>query len=392
MRFSKTFTLAGENMDPAGENRSEGKKFRTMNSKIIAVAIALIIIASGFTVYYAVTGYRNSNKSITVYTYSTFMAYGSNETNARNAVFHNFETNYGVTVNVKYLTTGLLQTLNASKGHQTADIVIGLTNMNGVQAVKDGLLVKYTPPGASDINTSLKTEMGSASPYITPYEYSYLGLDYNKSYFGTGNLTPEFSTLANGTYAKNLLLQYPSQSNTGEGFLLWEIAYYKYVLGQNWTTWWLNVKTNVTGHIYDSWASSFNQFETGPNTNMVVSYLTDTAYNSYFGYGNSTGSAVTYHNSKAYGWRTIYGIGIVNGSSNIGLDREFINYFLSPTVQNEIPQNEWMYPSNGTIVLPASFGTIQNQNSIYALNNYINATEINRNIQNWEIEWLNIMA
>ncbi len=378
-------------MDPAREDNNRPKRYSSYRRKLIAVAAAVIVIAAGFTVYYSILNARQPGKSITVYTYDSFFAYGLNKTNARNAVFHTFESEYGVTVNVKYIKGSLINTLYSERNHPRADIVIGLTNMNGIQAVKEGLLAKYTPPADGYINSSLLKGLGTASSYLAPYEYSYLGIDYNKTYFGTDNLTPAFSDLSNRSMASNLLLQYPTSSNTGQGFLLWEISYYKYVLGENWTGWWKDVKNYTAGHIYNDWATSFNYFDTGPNTRLLVSYLTDPAYNSFFGYGNSTGSTLSFHASKAYGWRTIYGIGIVNGSQNMTLDREFINYFLGPSVQNEIPQNEWMYPANQTIGLPGSFNAIQNFGQVYPLNNYLNATEIYNNVKSWDTEWLNIM-
>lgn len=379
-------------MDPAREEKEGVRKYSPFKMRIIALAAAVIIIVAGFAVYQFSLNKAPEGKVLNVYTYDTFMKYGSDNASARSTVFETFAHEYNVTVNVHYIKSGmLLPTLETQKGNPQADIVIGLTNMNGVQAVNDGLVLNYTPSATSYINSSLKSEMGSANGYITPYEYSYLGIDYNRTYFGVQNLTPTFSYLSNSSVAQNLLMQYPSTSSTGLGFLLWEIAYYKYLLGENWTKWWLDIKPYTGGHIYSDWTTSFGYYDTGPSTRMVVSYLTDPAYNTYFGYGNSTGSTVTFHDSKAYGWRTIYGLGIVNGSGNLALDRAFVNYFLSPTVQDLVPQNEWMYPANSTISLPSSFNSIQNFGHIYPLNDYLNATEIASNYQEWEFEWSNIM-
>ncbi len=384
-------------MDPARDNGPKGGKYRSYRSRLVALVVAVIVVIAGFSIYYGMINRPTGEKTLTVYTYSSFMAYGQNKTNAFNAVFGTFENAHHVKIVIKTPANGILQQLQAEKNNPQADIVIGLTNMNGVIASSQGLLVNYTPPADRYINSSLTADMGSASSYITPYEYSYLGIDYNKSFAnGTsfapnGNFTPSFSNLTNSVLASNLLMENPTTDDTGLGFLLWQIAYYKYVLhDNNWTDWWNATAQYTSGHIYDSWDTAFGYFGTGNNTNLVVSYLTDPAYNQFFGYGNSTGSTVAYHNGKAYGWRTIYGIGIVNGSSNIALDKEFVNYFLSPTVQNEIPTNEWMYPANSTISLPPVFNGLPDQNNIYPLNNYITASDIASNIQAWETQWLNL--
>lgn len=376
-------------MDPARDNGRE-RKYRPYRKRLLAVIIAVIVIVAGFALYYSEINRSSGNKTLTVYTYSSFLAYGANKSQAFNTVFNHFEQQYGVKIIVKVPTAGLLQTLSSQKKNPQADIVIGLTNMNGVQAARKGLLVNYTPPAHSYINTSLLKEMGSASNYITPYEYSYLGIDYNKSFVGGNVFQPSFQNLTTSSNASNLLLENPTVDDTGEGFLLWEIAYYKYVLNENWTKWWNETKQYSSSHVYSSWDSAFSYFNTGGNTNLLVSYLTDTAYNNYFGYGNNTGSSVTYHNGQAYGWRTIYGVGIVNGSQHLTLDREFVNYLLSPHVQDVLPTNEWMYPANSTIALPQSFGVLPDQTNIYPLNNYITASTIADNIGTWETQWLTI--
>ncbi len=376
-------------MDPARDKRSAWKRLRPFEKRLVAVAVALVLIAASFSAYYELSLKGGGKRTLVVYTYSSFMAYGANKTAAFNTVFGTFEKDYNVNIIVRTPSLGLLPTLQAQSKNPQADIVIGLTNMDGIVAEQSGLLVKYTPPASQYINTTLKNEMGSASAYLTPYEYAYLGIDYNKSVFQPpgGTFTPAFQDLTNSTAASNLLLENPITDSTGEGFLLWEIAYYQHVLNENWTIWWNAVNPYVGGHIYPSWDQAFAQFETGPGTNLVASYLTDPAYNEYFGYGNGTGSTPVYHSGTAYGWRTIYCIGIVNGSKNISLDKEFINYFLGPTVQNEVPQNEWMYPANETIALPASFGYAVNQSTIVPLNDFLNASTIAENLQSWELQW-----
>lgn len=377
-------------MDPARDGPEKTERYVSYKKRIAALAVAVVIVVTAFSVYYTVANRPSGENTLTVYTYSSFMSYGLNNTTAKNTVFQSFEHQYGVKVNVRYIQSGLLQSLE-SKSSSRPDVVIGLTNINGIQAVENHLLLKYTPPGEGYVNTTLLSEMGSVAQYLVPYEYSYLGIDFNKTFVKNESFTPTFSDLLKPSNASNLLLQNPISSATGEEFLLWQIAYYTYILHENWTSWWQAIKPYTNQHIFTDWASSFSSFGTGAGTDLLVSYLTDPAYNQVMGYGNGTGSTVAYSNGTAYGWRTIYGVGIVNGSANIGIAKEFVNYFLSPTVQNLIPENEWMYPANSTISLPASFGLIVNPGLIHPLNQYIDATAISRNLSTWENEWLTIM-
>lgn len=380
-------------MIPADNNRKKRKKYRGYRGKFYALVIALVVTVAGFSIYYFIENQRPSGNVLVVYTYPSFMQYGLNNTSALNTVFKTFEKEYNVTIEIKTPSAGVFNALNATRSHPQADIVIGLTNMNGISAVQDGLLIPFASPEDAYINSTLLSEMGSAAQYLTPYEYSYLGIDYNLSYSGNGSFEPSFADLATKANVSNLLMENPVYDDTGLGFLLWEIAYYSYVLHQpdNWTSWWTQVRDNSTGlpnHVYDGWDSAFGAFNQGNGTNLVVSYLTDPIYNVVWGYP-PIGSSVTYHNGSAYGWRTIYGIGIVNGSTHLQLDKEFINYFLGSTVQSLIPENEWMYPAaNTSSYLPPLYNsTLPDQSSIIPLNNYMNASYVSSNINSWKLEW-----
>ncbi|MGC8505458.1 MAG: thiamine ABC transporter substrate-binding protein [Thermoplasmata archaeon] len=372
--------------------REEGRRLKPFEKKIIGIVIAVIVVIAGFSIFYGLESRKPSGNVLVVYTYGSFMEYGSNPNQTYAKIFGTFEKEYGVTIEVEKPQAGILQTLEAQKSDPQANIAIGLTNMNGIQAVKDGLLVKYTPGADSYINSTLLKEMGYASQYITPYEYSYLGIDYNRTGTGSGVFQPTFQDLLSSSNLSNLIVENPTTSNTGAGFLLWEIAYYEFILHENWTKWWNSSLPvlNKNQNIYTDWSSAFSHFESASNKSLLVSYLTDPAYNNYFGYGNDTGSTVTVHNGTNYGWRTIYGIGIVNGSGNLSLEEKFVNYFLGGLVQNEIPDNEWMYPANSTISMPPYYNVTMNQNSIVPLNDYINATAIYDNFETWETEWLAI--
>lgn len=375
-------------MDPTRERRNGGLK--PFEKKLIGIAVALVVVIAGFSLYFVMNSTHSSNNTIVIYTYGSFLADGSNKTQAYNQVFSPFEKEYGVSIKVEVPTDGILATLEAQKKNPQADIVIGLTNINGIQAVSDGLLVKYSSPADRYINSTLLQEMGYAAQYMTPYEYSYLGIDYNHTNFPDGVFSPTFQDLLNPENASNLIMESPATSSTGEGFLLWEIAYYQYILHENWTGWWSSIKSYASSNLYSSWSSAFTKFESSPKSAFMVSYLTDPSYNVYFGYGNYTGSTVTLYNGTEYGWRTIYNIAIVNGTGQTSLDEKFINYFLSGNVQSVLPTNEWMYPANMTVPLPSVFSANMNQSGIIPLNQYINAEMIQANIQTWITEWLSI--
>jgi thiamine transport system substrate-binding protein len=377
-------------MDPADERERGIKGLKPFEKKILGIVVAVIVIVAGFAIFYSIENKKPSGKTIVICTYGSLLTYGAHKNQTYNTVFGTFEKEYGVNIKIITPSVGCLPALESRKNNEVANIVIGLTNLNGIHAARDGLLVKYHAP-ENNINSTLMAEMGSASSYLTPYEYSYLGIDYNKTGFTSGQFNPTFGNLLTKQNASNLLMENPTTSDTGEGFLLWQIAYYENILHQNWTTFWSSIKPYDANNIYDSWSTAFTAFESASPQTLMVSYLTDPAYNVYFGYGNDVNSTVTSYAGKEYGWRTIYNIGIVNGTGNLTLEKDFVNYFLSPTVQNQIPTNEWMYPANETIAMPPSYSATMNQSEIIPLNNYISAEDIYLNSGNWILQWQALM-
>ncbi|HEV8050600.1 MAG TPA: hypothetical protein VGP88_08410, partial [Thermoplasmata archaeon] len=92
-------------------------------------------------------------------------------------------------------------------------------------------------------------------------------------------------------------------------------------------------------------------------------------------------------NGTSYGWKTIYGVGIVHGTRHLALDQAFVDWFLSGTVQGEIPTNEWEYPANETVPLPSVYQSAIDPATITALNDQVTPSEIAADLPGWLSEW-----
>ena len=146
----------------------------------------------------------------------------------------------------------------------------------------------------------------------------------------------------NASWASQLLYEDPTVDITGEEFLVWQIEYYQHVLDENWTTFWAALLPHLVYKPAPDWGTAFAEFTSSPgNPQMVVSYSTDPAYAAYYGPPNQFNATVSWWNGTAYGWRSVYGLGIVSGSRHLSLDEQFEQWFLSGAVQSQIPTNEW---------------------------------------------------
>jgi ABC-type thiamine transport system substrate-binding protein len=228
-----------------------------------------------------------------------------------------------------------------------------------------------------------------------PYEYGYLGIDYNSTFAQATDGAIAHATFpnftANATWAKGLLTENPEYDITGEEFLVWQIEYYEAVLHENWETFWQDVWAEGLPDPAPDWGTAFGEFSASSgNPPMVVSYSTDPAYAAANGEAGQFNSTVSWWNGTEYGWRTIYGIGIVSGTQHLTLDEEFENWFLGGTVQGEIPENEWEYPANQTVPLPSVFSAAVNPVPIVPLNGDVTPSELATELPGWVSAWLSL--
>ncbi|MCI4323687.1 MAG: thiamine ABC transporter substrate-binding protein, partial [Thermoplasmata archaeon] len=344
------------------------------------IALAAVVALAGFGVYtYLAT--HTGQTTIVVYTYDSLFGGGCGE-NGSAAVLAPFEKQFNVQFDLECPVGTLASTLIAQKNAPAADLVIGLDEITGPQADAAGVLQPYVSPELADVSPSL---VNSISPdhSVTPYEWGYLGLDYCPAFDQATDgaiATSSFPSLvANSTWAHNLILEDPTVDIVGEEYLLSEIAFYQSVLHQSWTPWWSSVHDDGAT-VADSWDTAFDEFTCAAGTpQLVSSFLTDPAYADYYGTPGAYNSTVSHWNGTQYGWQTIYGVGIVRGSTHVALDEAFINWMLQGQVQSFIPTSEWEYPANTTITLPPSYAFAPNPASVTPLNPAIPPSSIAAN-------------
>ncbi len=361
--------------------------------RLVVAFVIIVIIVAIYGIYNSNTSNTSKKETLVIYTYPSLFQYGSNPNATYANVFTAFEKKYNVNIDIEY-QDNLLATLNSQKSNPQADIVIGLTNVNEPLAVKNGLLTPYVSPMLTNIPGYLVNDL-SPGHYLSPYEYSLISFDYllNTTFYNTSKDNIEnlsFQSFYNATYAHNLIVENPVYSSTGESFLLYEIAYYQYVLNESWTTFWNSVKNSV--YITNDWSTAFNDFTNSSiNKEFLVSYATDPAYSMYFYNSLQYNATIAHFAQKLYGWEDIYGIGIINHTKHLALAEKFIDWFLGSQVQNEIPLNEWMYPANSNVTLPAVYNYSVNPANVVVLNNYLTQLQISNNLPNWLEQWQTIM-
>ncbi len=353
--------------------------------------VAALVLVAGFGTYYYFETTSNSCVSgphtLVVETYASFFDSGPDPAAARAGVFDSFEKATGSRVCVEYLTGDLATTLLTSGGPRP-DVVVGLDELTAPRLDAAGLLIPYAPPELAHVSPALVANLAPDHSAV-PYEYGFIGLDYNVSYNGAhgmpysaGNYLE--AVAGNRSLASQFLYEVPPDI-TGEEFLAMQIAFSTEVLHQNWTNFW-----HTIGPVAPSttdWGTGFSEFSAGDYASFV-SYTTDPAYDAYFGPVGAINTSVLRYNGINYSWESIYGVGIVRGGvQNLTLAEQFENWLLSGPVQDAIPTNEWEYPANATAALPDAFNWSVPPTSITSLNSFESVNATAADLPGWILEW-----
>jgi len=353
---------------------------------LVAVALSVAVVLAGVGTYDYVQS-EFGGTTLVILTYDSLLGGNCGGSPAFAEAFGAFASAHGIRIDVECPPGTLYSALVNQTGAPVADLVVGLDELTAPEAEAAHLLVPYAPPSLANVSPELVQEL-SPDHGVVPYEYGYLAIDYNSSFVGAnpGVTNLSFPALDNHTaWAKTLLVEDPEEDITGEEFLVWQIEYYLHVLHENWTTFWSEMPSGAPP-LSDSWGDAFGEFQAGVDQ-MVVSYSTDPAYAVYYGEGGAFNSTVSWRNGTAYGWRTIYGLGIVAGSRHLALDRAFENWFLSGTVQSLLPTNEWEYPANLTVGLPPCYAAAIPPGSIAPLNADTTPAEVGASLPGWVASW-----
>jgi len=352
----------------------------------IAAVVVIVVATLG---YLYITGWFGPKleKEVVIYTYESLLAWGKDPNATWSKVFGGFEKKYGVKVKVvKFSDAGemLSKVIEEVKsGKVTADVVIGIDNIQIIKAKKLGVLEPYTP---SNINEIYDWLIQSYDPdhYAIPYDYGLIAFVYDTKYLKLDKLT--FEDFYNGL-SGTIVVEDPRTSSTGLSFLLYQITVYEKYLKKDWREWWLKVKPKVE----KSWGDAYDRF-LNEEYHIVVSYATDPAYSVYFYNSTRYNAILVTYNGKMLGWLQIEGIGIVKGAPHKEAAKKFIEWFLSKEVQEEIPLNNWMYPANKYAELPDVYKYAIDMSKVEVVNLKMPVSEIEANLETWIEEWLDVMG
>lgn len=167
---------------------------------------------------------------------------------------------------IKFISIdGIVGRLKLEQKRPKADIVVGLTELTTEMAKRDNLILPYVPKNIGNIS---EDRFKMSSDYVVPFDYGLLAINYNKEKIANPPKNLEELSRLN----KQLMLENPKVSITGEEALQWSVALY----GENWTKFWQEIKPAVYS-VEPGWSEAFAKFTTG-EAPMMLGYATSNLF------------------------------------------------------------------------------------------------------------------
>ena len=256
----------------------------------------------------------------------------------------------GVTVDVQSSGDAgqLVNTLVLADGDVDADVVFGIDSTFASRAVDAGLLAAHTP--ADQPASAEQYELpGEAADALTPIDVGDVCVNIDDTWFADRGVRPPetFEDLADPSYADLFVTPGAATSSPGLAFLLATVAEF----GENgWSDYWQRLMDNGTT-LTSGWSDAYYvDFTAGGGDGdrpIVTSYASSPPFTIDEETGESTTSALL---DTCY--RQVEFAGVLEGSQNPEAARALVDFMVSPTFQQILPENMYVFPVDDSVALP----------------------------------------
>lgn len=334
-----------------------------LNTYLSALTGALCLLGAGQMA-------AASDKSLTIYTYDSFVA----DWGPGPVVKKAFEAECDCTLNWVGIADGvaLLNRLKLEGESAKADIVLGLDTNLVADAKATGL---FAPHGTE--TSAIDVPGGWSDDVFVPYDYGYFAFIYDTD--AIGDPPTSLKELVEGDPAVKIAIQDPRTATPGLGLLLWM----KSVYGNDAPQAWKDLKDRVLT-VTPGWSEAYGLFTNG-EVPMVLSYTTSPAYHMIAEETDRYQAAAF----KEGHYLQIEVAGLLAGSEQKDLARQFLAFMTGPGFQNTIATTNWMFPAGATSEpLPAAFDTLVKPEKTLLFS----PEEVQQNRKAWVDEWLAVMS
>jgi thiamine transport system substrate-binding protein len=318
---------------------------------------------------------------LTIYTYSSLAA----EWGLLPAVLEDFEATYDGEVEVvEFEDTGLmLNQLIAEKDEPKADVALGLDNVASMVAAEKILLEPYEAERLSELQPDVVDAMDGDN-LLTPFDYGYIAFVYDSEKISFDEPLTMMDFAKDERLKNKVILQQPGLSSPGTQLVLWIQANEKFDGNKTFTAaeFWENMKDKVLT-ITPDWSTAYYNLFLEEEAPIVLSYFTSPAYHMT---EEDTDRYKVVPLLTSYPLQ-VEGVGVVNLANSVDGARQFVDFMLSETVQDQVATTQWMYPALPGSSTPKAFDTLVGDGTQFRFSVGLTIDDMRGNIPAWILEF-----
>jgi len=285
-------------------------------------------------------------RSLTVMTHDSFAVSES--------VIQAFQDKYKV--EVQFIAAGdtgtAVNKAALSKGAPLADVFYGVDNTFLSRALEEGIFEVYESPLLKDIPDHFELDSKFRA---LPVDFGDVCLNYDVNFFADNNLAPPNSLddLLEPEYAGLLVVENPATSSPGLAFLFATIGHFG---ESSYLDFWQALFENDVKVVNDWETAYYTEFSRwgGPRP-IVVSYGSSPPFEVIFAEAEMDEPPTAAVIGTGSCFRQIEFVGILAGTENRDLAEKFVDFMLSPTFQEDIPLQMYVFPVNENAQLDETF-------------------------------------
>ena len=269
----------------------------------------------------------------------------------------------------------LANKLVLTKDSPLGDVVFGIDNTFASRVVDAGVLTEYVSGDVTDAESKYLLPDGSGGGYLTPIDSGDVCVNVDHEWFTAAGLEEPatLDDLLKPEYKDLLVVEAANSSSPGLAFLLTTIAAYG---DGEWQQYWQGLLDNGA-KIDASWSDAYYVDFSGPSSEgdrpLVVSYASSPPFEPAGATGALLDTCFT---------QTEYA-GVIAGTEHEKQAQQLVDFLFSPTVQNDIPENMYVYPVNSKATLPDGWDQYPVAEKPYV----IDPAEIDANREEWLAAW-----
>lgn len=284
----------------------------------------------------------------------TLLVMGHDSFNVSEEVISAFEKETGI--QVELLLAGdagtMVNQAVLSRNNPQADVIFGIDNTFLSRALEGAILESYTSPLLENIPTDFVLD-----ERVTPIDFGDVCLNYDVAYFADKDLPTSLQDLTDEAYQGLLVVQNPALSSPGLAFLLLTVAEFGSEGEYTYLDFWADLVENEV-KIAPDWTSAYYGDFTvagGGEYPLVVSYASSPPAEVFFADPPLETAPTGSITADGMCFRQIEFAGILRGTKNRAAAEQFIDFMLSPTFQEDMPLQMFVFPLNPQAQLPQVF-------------------------------------